>query len=111
MFGHRSDLQLLWLAEGLGQSPSSLWERDSQVTFWSWRMIPASASTELLHQSKGMKLSPAFENHFTAVVGSQNPQMASVQPRSSSPLERLQQRETWVTDQGLQDKAQPQLCC
>lgn len=29
MFGHRSDPQLLWLAEGLGQAPSSLWERDS----------------------------------------------------------------------------------
>lgn len=93
MFGHRSYLQLLWFAEGFGTSTIlTLGEGLSQVTFWSscaggWSpLVPASARAELLHQSKGMKLSPAFQSHLGAVVGSQNPEMASVQPCFSSPL-------------------------
>lgn len=110
-----SGLQRVWDKHhphaGRGTQPSHLLVLVCWRVHPSWRMIPSSARTELLHQSKGMKLSPAFQSHSGAVLGSQNPEMASVQPCFSSPLERLQQRETWVTDQGLQDKAQPQLHC
>lgn len=59
-----SGLQRVWDKHhphsGRGTQPSHLLVLMCWRMHPSWRMIPASARTELLHQSKGMKLSPAF---------------------------------------------------